>query len=323
MLVSPACLEEEDPVPIEHHLIAVSASYPPSFSTPASLPPPPHTRRGWMWLFLLEGLPSIILGALIFVLLPNNIETAMFLTLEEREALSAAVARDHVPGPLASDLKGALVLFKMVFANRYFWVIFFCGVLMSVAGATYTTYTPIIISNLLNGTALNNKATVAAAKGSKSLMPVALAMVPYTLAVLFSYIVAHSSQKRNELFLHISACLLTAGVTMSLFSTLATASVAAGFIALSLSLSICFASNGPGMVLVARLCKGREAVLAQPTSNTFNMVGGVIGPLITAALMNKLVSWFGGLGIGAIISRLMFWGHFCLTQLTPEQSTCS
>ncbi len=242
-------------------------------------------------------MPSIILGMVVFVFLPNSIETAYFLTPEEREVLAATVERDRVPGPLAHDLKGAWALISMVLHNGYFWLVFLSGLLMSIAAATYTTYTPIIISNLLAGNALNNKATVAAAKGSKSLTPVALSMVPFTLAVVFSYVVAASSQRRNEIFFHVFACLATAGVLMSLFSTLAAVSIPAGFVALSLSLAISFGATGPGMALVARLCKGREQVVAQPMSNTFNVMGGIFGPLITAALMNKNVGAVGVWGV--------------------------
>lgn len=147
----------------------------------------------------------------------------------------------------------------------------------------------VIIANLMAGTALTNQATVAASKGSRDLRPVALTFVPYFLAVVLSYVVAHSSQRRNEIFFHITSCLVFAGVLMALFAPLAQANVIAGFLALSISLAVSFASNGPGMVLIARLCKGREQVVAQPMSNTFNVSGGIVGPLVTAALMNTLV----------------------------------
>lgn len=244
--------------------------------------------KGWMWLFLLEGIPSIILGALIFVLLPNNIETAKFLTPEEREVLAFEVARDHVPAPLAKDLAGAWSILKDVMRNGYIWLSAFCGMLTSVASHTYLAYTPIIINNLLNGTALSNKSTVAAAKGNKSLLPVALAMVPYTLAVVTSYLVAHSAQRRDEHFWHVSLCLLVGGIILALFPPLAKAAIAAGFLSLSVSLAIGAAANGPAMALVARLCKGSEQVVALPFFSSFSVVGGILGPLLTGALMNRL-----------------------------------
>ncbi|GBF99612.1 MFS transporter, partial [Raphidocelis subcapitata] len=241
--------------------------------------------RGWQWLFMLEGIPSILLGGLMFVLLPGSIAAARFLTPEEREALAAEVARDHLDGALNYDRRTLLSLVRLVLANGYFWMLFTTGLLMSTAATTYGVFTPIIFSNLLNGTAFSNAATVAAAAGSKTLLPVALTVVPYTLAVALTYLLAASMQRHNEHFIHIFSTLMFSGVLMALFAPLAHAAVAAGFVALSVSLATSFATTGPGMVLVARLCKGRELVVAQPMSNTFNVLGGVIGPPVTAALL--------------------------------------
>jgi hypothetical protein len=101
---------------------------------------------------------------------------------------------------------------------------------------------------------------VAADKGSKSLLPVALAVVPYTLASLAAYAVAHSAQRRNEHFFHVSLCLLLSGTVLALFPVMAGASVAGGFASLTLSLAMGAAANGPATALVARLCKGPEQV---------------------------------------------------------------
>lgn len=39
----------------------------------------------WQWLFIIEGVPSVLLAALSAWYLPNKPETATFLTEEERE----------------------------------------------------------------------------------------------------------------------------------------------------------------------------------------------------------------------------------------------
>jgi ACS family tartrate transporter-like MFS transporter len=238
---------------------------------------------------MLEGIPSILLGGLMFVLLPGSIAAARFLTPEDREALAAEVARDHLDGALDYDRRTLLSLVRLVLANGYLWMLFTTGLLMSTAATTYGVFTPIIFSNLLNGTAFSSAATVAAAAGSKTLLPVALTVVPYTLAVALTYLLAASMQRHNEHFIHIFSTLMFSGVLMALFAPLAHAAVAAGFVALSVSLATSFATTGPGMVLVAQLCKGRELVVAQPMSNTFNVLGGVIGPPVTAALLKTKV----------------------------------
>ncbi|MGI4812198.1 MAG: MFS transporter [Janthinobacterium lividum] len=50
--------------------------------------------RGWQWLFFFEGAPSVIVGLVVWFLLPNNIETAKWLTAGEKQALSHALASE-------------------------------------------------------------------------------------------------------------------------------------------------------------------------------------------------------------------------------------
>jgi hypothetical protein len=55
-------------------------------------PPLPRAGlRGWQWLFLLEGLPSVALGLAIGFIIPSSPATATFLTNEEREMIQAQV----------------------------------------------------------------------------------------------------------------------------------------------------------------------------------------------------------------------------------------
>jgi MFS family permease len=49
--------------------------------------------RGWQWLFLLEGIPSVIIGVLVLVILPDGPKTAKWLTPQERDLLVARI--DH------------------------------------------------------------------------------------------------------------------------------------------------------------------------------------------------------------------------------------
>jgi ACS family tartrate transporter-like MFS transporter len=51
---------------------------------------------GWQWLFLIEGLPAILLSAVIFTQLPDTPGEAKWLSGEEREALEVELASDPV-----------------------------------------------------------------------------------------------------------------------------------------------------------------------------------------------------------------------------------
>ncbi|WP_142502459.1 MFS transporter [Klebsiella sp. 2680] len=51
--------------------------------------------RGWQWLFLLEGLPSVLLGVMTFWLLPDSIERANWLSHEEKKAIQSELEKDE------------------------------------------------------------------------------------------------------------------------------------------------------------------------------------------------------------------------------------
>ena len=57
-----------------------------------------HGLQGWQWLFLLEGLPSVLLGILAFWALPNRFEQAAWLSEREKAQLAADLALDHGEG---------------------------------------------------------------------------------------------------------------------------------------------------------------------------------------------------------------------------------
>jgi MFS family permease len=53
-----------------------------------------HGLRGWQWLFLIEAVPSVILGLAIVAWLPNSIDKAKWLTDAEKATLRANIERE-------------------------------------------------------------------------------------------------------------------------------------------------------------------------------------------------------------------------------------
>ncbi|MBN3752624.1 4-hydroxyphenylacetate permease [Paraburkholderia sp. Tr-20389] len=51
--------------------------------------------KGWQWLFLLEGLPSAILGLVVYAWLDDGPQQARWLDDEEKRALAATLAAEH------------------------------------------------------------------------------------------------------------------------------------------------------------------------------------------------------------------------------------
>jgi len=51
--------------------------------------------RGWQWLFLLEGMPSVIIGVMVFSVLPDGPRTTPWLTDAEKDMLTRRIAEDN------------------------------------------------------------------------------------------------------------------------------------------------------------------------------------------------------------------------------------
>lgn len=100
--------------------------------------------RGWQWLFLLEGIPSVILGCLVLVLLDNGPRQAKWLNDEERDLVLQRLAEDEASkqGP------GHKHRFSDAFRDGRVWAlaaVYFCGLLGFYA---VTFWMPTLIQEL-------------------------------------------------------------------------------------------------------------------------------------------------------------------------------
>ncbi|HEX4984663.1 MAG TPA: MFS transporter [Burkholderiales bacterium] len=83
--------------------------------------------RGWQWLFLLEGLPSVLVGVIVLWLLPNGPRSAPWLTAEEQDVVIRRLEEDNAT---KKDL-GQRHSFVDAFRDLRVWalaVVYFCGV---------------------------------------------------------------------------------------------------------------------------------------------------------------------------------------------------
>jgi ACS family tartrate transporter-like MFS transporter len=80
---------------------------------------------GWQWMFLLEGLPAVAIGVLVFFLLPDRPRDAKFLSPEQKQWLETTLAAEperYVAPQLRSTLKSfydlrVITLCLIYFAN--------------------------------------------------------------------------------------------------------------------------------------------------------------------------------------------------------------
>jgi D-galactonate transporter len=82
---------------------------------------------GWQWLFILESIPSLILGVAILLYLDDRIETAKWLDAREKRTLIAIMAHDERDKEGLSELRHAFVTPRVwLLGAAYFCIV--CGI---------------------------------------------------------------------------------------------------------------------------------------------------------------------------------------------------
>jgi MFS family permease len=95
---------------------------------------------GWQWLFVIEAIPSIILGVIVFFYLDDGIASSKWLSQDEKELLSNNIQRDRSTKKshtLGSAFKGGRVWFL--------GIIYFC---LNIGGFGLIFWLPSIIKSM-------------------------------------------------------------------------------------------------------------------------------------------------------------------------------
>jgi MFS family permease len=213
--------------------------------------------RGWQWMFLLEGLPSSLMGIIVFFWLDDRPTDAMWLSTNERTMIQESIDRDRAGASTHSQFKNAAMDWRVYLLG----VIFFFAVIGTYVLAFWQ---PIIIREL----------------GFASPMTIGLlSTLPAAAAVLSKIWVGHRSDKRRELRWHFAVPALIGAIGLALmpatshnailgltFLTLATAGVH-GCIPVFWSL--------PGLYLSGAAAAGGIALVS-----TIGNTAGFVGPTL-------------------------------------------
>ncbi|KAK7941589.1 major facilitator superfamily transporter [Apiospora aurea] len=106
-------------------------------------------RGGWRWIMILEGLPSVLLGVVIWFLLPNDAESASFLSEGEKKVMAARLTRGYGNTASAQQYSGRDM--RAAFADWKIWT--FCVAQFGVDTMLYgfSTFLPTIVKGLSGG----------------------------------------------------------------------------------------------------------------------------------------------------------------------------
>ncbi|MEG1080948.1 MAG: MFS transporter [Pseudomonas sp.] len=137
-----------------------------------------HGLAGWQWMFLIQGLPTVVLGFLAVFLLSDGYATAKWLSPADRQIIKADLEADAASRPVTTS--DSLL---SVFTNPMIWTFGFVYFCIQSGVYAINFWLPSIIKSL---------------GFSDALLIGWLSAIPYLLAGVFMLLVGRSADLRNE-----------------------------------------------------------------------------------------------------------------------------
>ena len=251
---------------------------------------------GWRWLFLLEGLPAVVLGFILLFYLADKPKDATFLSAEEKATLTGLLERDEEerrrsqPAPVKRGVTRQLL-------SRNMLLISFAYACLIATFSALTLWTPQIIRGM-----------------SSAAMPFwfigVLVAVPPSCSILWMIYWTRRSDKRKERFWHCVAPMLVAaaGWVVAAFIHNPAIQLVGLIVASAFSLSAWPVFYTTPSILLPR--EARAAGLA--FLNTIGIAGSIVSPLIVGSLRDAtggftvpMVAIAGLLLLGVILMMLV------------------
>jgi len=234
---------------------------------------------GWQWLFLLEGLPSVIMGVVIFFALVDRPQNARWLEKADREWLTQRLAQEQRErhsgghtGLLAGLFSGKIWLLNVIY----------CMLMFGFQGINY--WMPKIIKQVTHA--------------QDNLIVGLLTAIPYAAAMIAMVIVGAHSDRTRERRWHVTVC--SAIGAIGLLACAWTESPLVAIAGLSIAAAGIWATLGPFWALPPEFLGGTAAAAGIALVNSIgNLGGGFLGPYVMGKLWDRTQSYTAGLLIDA------------------------
>jgi ACS family tartrate transporter-like MFS transporter len=229
--------------------------------------------RGWQWLFLIEGLPAVLLGVIVFFYLTERPEEAQWLEPAERTWLNDTIHAEQVRARERHGVGlGRALLHPVV------WVLGFIAFAFQCGSYGLSLWIPQIIKGLSGFTDFEVGLTSA---------------IPYFAAALGMVAIGANSDRTGERFWHIAASLLVGAVGFTASAYLV--SPVPALIALTVAAVGDLGGRGPFWALPGRFLAGHASAGGIALINTVGALGGFVGPSVVGFVKNATGSFTGGL----------------------------
>ena len=214
--------------------------------------------RGWQWLFLIEGLPAIILAPIVLTRLTEKPADAAWLEPAEREWLMREMDAEHRQTANAHVTLGAALL------SPRLWLVSIPYLCIVVAFYGISFWLPQMVQ---------------AASGLGSATVVLLSAIPYVAATIGLVVVGASSDRTGERRWHVAIpCLI--GAAGFVLTVLAPQTLTISLATLSIAAFGIWGTLGPFWTLPTAFLRGTAAAGGIALVNSVGNVGGFVGPIL-------------------------------------------
>ncbi|MBZ5555879.1 MAG: MFS transporter [Acidobacteriia bacterium] len=253
---------------------------------------------GWQWLFVLEGLPAIVLGFVVLFVLPDGPDTARWLSDAERaavrDALSGGRVSGHADGGDPSPLSDPSPSTREALSSGRVW-------LVSVSHF-------LLIPVALYGIGFWMPQILKSASGASDFIVGVLTAIPYACGAVAMVIAGRHSDRTGERRWHvaIAAAVCASGLVLSTMAAGPVWSV----VTLSLAMIGLAGVFGPFWALASVTIRGTGAAAAIALINSVGNTGGFVGPYLLGAINDAMHSF--AMGLYAIAAMLLLGGALVL-----------
>ncbi len=249
---------------------------------------------GWQWLFLLEGIPAVLLGVVVIFILPNRPENASWLSSSEKKWIQSRLDEE------ASQSMGkAHLRLSDAFTSKRIWMLCFIYFLLTVGIYGYEMWLPSIIKEF---------------SGLSYSLVGLINAIPYIVAMVFMVLIGYHSDKTGERRWHVAVTAFSAALGFGLSAWLQNPYFALA--ALMMSLIGLKSAMAPFWALSTVFLSGTAAAGGIALINSVGNLGGFVGPTLVGVVIDKT----GSLSISLWIlgGALLLMGILILT-IRPSQ----
>ena len=228
----------------------------------------------WQWLFIIEALPAILLGIVVFFYLDDSIAKAKWLSTEEKTLLNDALAEDAKNKTLTS--------FASVWRSPRVWLMCLIYFGICLGSNTFQFWQPTIIK----GYGIDNPMIIGL-----------LSSLPYMVALISMQFVGRSADRRRERRWHVAVPLLIAAVGFTL-CVLFKANIILAMLGLCMAAGGVITAIAHFWGLPTSFLGGSAAALGIAIINCTGNLGNFVSPVI----MGWLISTTGSMTAGLFLS---------------------